>query len=341
MITFAAAILFTRSISSQSVCPGQDTSFSWPEQGKCYLDEPKARIFGRNDDGVHVFSWRDKQRTATDKMKKDECITFCAASGYSLAGVEFGNQCFCGSIKDLEEKKATEKDMKECQNEQYRCPKNKGEFCGSHNRMLVYKVPQYIDGQCYQDSDKRFFGGAADSGHAVNPSAVSFEKDSMTIEDCKDYCVDPSKNGKERAYPFAAVQYGKHCFCGTMEEYQAAQNKKIQSSRCDKKCSGNPAQNCGGSWTSNVYKTSAFVDDCPSSGTNNPGGDIVFNPSSLDVLLDGQIDQSVSLKLPEKPSENVTVTLQGSGKLLFNNQKLTKCRGHFFKVSIHIHSQQL
>ena len=87
-----------------------------------------------------------------------------------------------------------------------------------------------MNGQCFKDNEQRILDG----GH--------FESSNMTIENCLRYCSDGGFN-------YAGVQYSKQCFCGNTTPVEVASN-------CDRKCSGNKNQVCGGSWALNVYSIS-------------------------------------------------------------------------------------
>jgi len=50
---------------------------------------------------------------------------------------------------------------------------------------------------------------------------------------------------------YAGVQNGNQCFCGNSYGRYGVKSE----SDCNKKCSGNADQICGGSWRNNVYST--------------------------------------------------------------------------------------
>ena len=97
----------------------------------------------------------------------------------------------------------------------------------------------------------------------------------MSIESCIAHCAG-------KGYAYAAVQFGSHCFCGNTYGRQGA----LPRARCEEvRCSGNPNQWCGGSWSNDVYATSrvATPSPTPPAGTaqtgtydydiDRPGGD--------------------------------------------------------------------
>ena len=69
-----------------------------------------------------------------DDNCKDKCIQRCRGEGYSLAGMQFGNECFCGerSLSDLKKHKLEEQ---RCDK---KCPGDESETCGGYLTMNVY-----------------------------------------------------------------------------------------------------------------------------------------------------------------------------------------------------------
>ena len=65
---------------------------------------------------------------------KTQCIERCQKEGYILAGVQYGNECFCGEkvIKDLANAKIEEDKCNK------RCPGSPSEACGGYLTMNIY-----------------------------------------------------------------------------------------------------------------------------------------------------------------------------------------------------------
>ncbi|KAL5005776.1 hypothetical protein ScPMuIL_016934 [Solemya velum] len=60
------------------------------------------------------------------------------------------------------------------------------------------------------------------------------------------YCMETCS---EKGFKYAAVQYGRECFCGdTFGKYGAA-----PEAHCNNPCPNNPQLMCGGFWRQNVY----------------------------------------------------------------------------------------
>jgi hypothetical protein len=62
------------------------------------------------------------------------CISTCIAGGYSIAGVEYGVQCFCS---DFIHNGGTVTDLAECS---FQCSGNSEELCGASDRMSLYSI---------------------------------------------------------------------------------------------------------------------------------------------------------------------------------------------------------
>ena len=64
---------------------------------------------------------------------------------------------------------------------------------------------------------------------------------SMTAAACINEC-------RQRGFAYAGTQHGDQCFCGNNYGRSGPANN------CDMRCSGSPAEICGGSWANSVYK---------------------------------------------------------------------------------------
>ncbi|KAK8232248.1 hypothetical protein HDK90DRAFT_467432 [Phyllosticta capitalensis] len=111
-------------IPSYGVPTAQNTSLpgSWKYQG-CLID---------NVNQVRVFPNQiilSKNNTATN------CLTQCSTYGYDAGGMEYGDQCFCGSKSDVLAAKATLAPESDCS---FPCTGNVTTLCGAGNRISYY-----------------------------------------------------------------------------------------------------------------------------------------------------------------------------------------------------------
>ena len=108
---------------------------------------------------------------------------------------------------------------------------------------------------CYEDSfeDRILLGG------------VTKFKINNSVENCLRHC-------SETGFLYAGVQYGNECFCGNDRPDNGLKySPEEEKSKCDKKCSGNGEQKCGGYLTMNIYQTGVipFKPDPGSEGSRD------------------------------------------------------------------------
>ncbi|XP_078666203.1 uncharacterized protein LOC144908469 isoform X3 [Branchiostoma floridae x Branchiostoma belcheri] len=89
---------------------------------------------------------------------------------------------------------------------------------------------------CYKDTSDRLFPNAQLLGHS-----------SLTNALCRDHC-------RSGHFPYSATQYAEECFCGTRQNFQDL-GDPLPDSECDRRCTGNPDQFCGGEWRMSVFST--------------------------------------------------------------------------------------
>ncbi|KAJ3494780.1 hypothetical protein NLG97_g3855 [Lecanicillium saksenae] len=95
---------------------------NWKYEG-CYED---------NANQTHVFFW---QSFFPDVMTPKMCLDKCAEYGYMAAGLEYGQECYCGDPQNIVVKKSIKKDEKECN---VPCVGNSSAICGGGNRLSTY-----------------------------------------------------------------------------------------------------------------------------------------------------------------------------------------------------------
>lgn len=69
--------------------------------------------------------------TASDKMANEACAQFC--DGFAYFGTEYGGECYCGTALPQTSLEAPQGDCNML------CSGNSTEYCGSGNRLSVYK----------------------------------------------------------------------------------------------------------------------------------------------------------------------------------------------------------
>jgi len=169
------------------------------------------------------------------------CGDTCFQAGYSLAGVEYGDECYCGNAILYDYGSSEQCNMP--------CPGNPSNTCGGPDAMQVYSTGAgpyttpptsflltyngWQITECWEDENWHF-GGARTLPHIPHndPPAPS-----MTVEKCIDACAAST-------YTSAGLEYGQECWCGNVT-YPVGES--VPSFECNMPCNGNAAENCGGS----------------------------------------------------------------------------------------------
>ncbi|KAL2072787.1 hypothetical protein VTL71DRAFT_12130 [Oculimacula yallundae] len=187
----------------------------------CYIDQNGGRTLAVSKPSV---------------ASVEACISACSTSGYKYAGVEYGNECWCDNGIRAG---TTQIAAKNCL---MPCSGTPSQTCGGSNAIQIYSgtppsgatVPTTAGGFTYVDS------------YVDSPSArvLPFQQSlsSTTVANCVRAC---SLGG----YPFAGLEYGSQCFCGTTRL-----NNPVGGQSPNIPCTGNTALFCGGNNILQVYQ---------------------------------------------------------------------------------------
>jgi len=118
--TISGTEIITSTATSTSSAVGVATGLptSWEYKG-CWLDQQYGRILGY-------------QAPSVATLTVESCVQTCAALGYSIAGMEYFTQCYCGNSMINQAVTAPET---ECNTA---CGGNSAEMCGGGDRMSIY-----------------------------------------------------------------------------------------------------------------------------------------------------------------------------------------------------------
>ncbi|KAI0631805.1 hypothetical protein C8Q77DRAFT_1219134 [Trametes polyzona] len=193
----------------------------------CYVDNAFGRIFAN-------------QLPDNPAVTVESCIASCQSQNFTLAGLEFGVQCFCGNTL-IEGAVPGEEDT--CN---MACGGNSTEACGGPNRLSVYTstgnvvalpVPTPLNSSlpglweykgCIQEPN----------GARVFPYQ-SILTNNNTIEACLNLCA-------AFGFPAAGAEFGNQCFCGDITDVQNNSPGFVDPTLCNIPCSGDPIHLCGG-----------------------------------------------------------------------------------------------
>lgn len=209
-----------------------DPTTPWVYDG-CYNDPDGARVLP----AYHFES---------DTLSVASCQSTCETRGFSIAGVEYGRECWCASSIAAGSTKTSED---QCG---MTCASGSGQ-CGGSYAIGVYKkgtgttptdpdpTPDPTPGSwsylaCYHDPE---------SARLLNGYSYT-STTGMTPEACTSAC-------ESRSFKFAALEYGQECWCGSS---LASSATKANEADCSMPCSGQATAKCGASYIASVYTLS-------------------------------------------------------------------------------------
>lgn len=127
IITTSASSTTVSGSTTVSSSPTSSTTFpgstgiptGWVSDG-CWVDNVHGRIV--------QYEQPDNQQ-----LTVESCISTCAGMNYTVVGLEFGVQCFCGDM--IVNAGALAQNQGDCS---MQCAGNPSEICGAGNRMSIY-----------------------------------------------------------------------------------------------------------------------------------------------------------------------------------------------------------
>ncbi|KAH8590515.1 WSC domain-containing protein [Bisporella sp. PMI_857] len=242
------------SASTTTSAPPVSTDFpaGWTNQG-CWVDGVSGRILGN-------------QQPDSATMTLQSCSNICSNLGYNIAGMEYGQQCFCdnfiynGGVKAANEA--------ECN---MPCAGDPAQSCGAGGRMTIYSngTPQVFQPPGPQTSGlptgwvyKGCLEDNIPSNENPNEPLLTFpykiwDNLNNTPVSCIAQC-------QKFGFNAAGLEYGSQCFCGDVENINVASAPGVSSNpadtqyytrsrtplivpdaRCEAACTGDRQHLCG------------------------------------------------------------------------------------------------
>ncbi|KAJ6597228.1 glycoside hydrolase superfamily [Mycena vulgaris] len=235
--------LFQKTTAVQDTVP----TSGWTQTKACVVDT-SARIL----QGSHVSSSSNTPAS---------CQVTCAGQGFGIAGVQNGNECWCGSaiIGGIPSDAATS----DCN---VACAGDSLSKCGGSWRMQIYTAPASgtttttssttsstttttttttttsaatatstswaLSSACVVDTSARILQGSHVSSSSNTPTSCQFT------------CAG-------QGFLFAGVQNGNECWCGSA--IIGGTPGVALTSECNVACAGDSTSKCGGSWRMQLY----------------------------------------------------------------------------------------
>jgi len=224
---------------------------SWTSLG-CYSDNVAARTLGV---GMAV----------NGPLTVELCTQACFDANYSLSGVEYADECYCGSSLANGGAPTPAGDCNMA------CAGNSSESCGGPNRLNLYN---HTDSSPPPSSSRAIWAslGCYSDNVAARTLGVGMPVPGpLTIENCNNACF----NG---GYPLSGVEYSAECYCGSSFANGGAPTPPTD---CNMVCAGNSSEVCGGPNRLNVYNyTGTNLPTNPNPPPPPPGGGNVFPVTS-------------------------------------------------------------
>ncbi|KAL1646012.1 hypothetical protein SLS58_003432 [Diplodia intermedia] len=283
--TGSASSSTTRPASSSTArAPSASVPAGWELKG-CYVDSVNARA-------MNNLQPDDADQTV------ESCVNTCIGLGYSVAGMEYGVQCFCDNYL---RNGASEADSGDCS---MACPGDSSEKCGAGDRLSIWSND---DLKIYQPpaaqntslpGNWEYVGCLLDSATARTfPYELVLEQNN-TAENCLSQC---SKYG----YAHGGMEYGTQCYCGDASDIDAAGATLQDEADCNMGCSGNATYICGAGNRISYYR---WGGDDPLYVWDYPEGN---DAGEYSLLIGGVVIPLVSI--PARNGKVVFVEKFGTG----------------------------
>ncbi|KAI9449832.1 WSC domain-containing protein, partial [Lactarius psammicola] len=192
----------------------------WSSLG-CYTDDPSRPT-------LTSVGNRDQFN-----MTVENCVRFCDSRYNIYAGVENGEDCYCGNVTTVGSKSAPPKDCSS------KCVGDISETCGGSNRLNLY-----WNGEKYPLLNLPLFKRDSNDARVLTEQAPIGQYNT-SVEGCTDAC-------NARNYSLAGLEFAQQCWCDNSINNGGAQ---IDSTHCMLACSGNSSEICGGANSLVIYST--------------------------------------------------------------------------------------
>ncbi|KAF2815199.1 copper radical oxidase [Mytilinidion resinicola] len=230
--TTAASASATQAAASTSTKPVNTAlPTGWAYKG-CYIDGANGRIMLN-------------QEPDSSSNTVEDCVATCTGLGYSVAGMEYGAQCFCDDFVRNGGALTSDSDCS------MNCAGNANEKCGAGNRMSVYS-----DGplQVYQPpaTQTQNLNGSWEYQYCLYDDAEArtfpyqlILSENNTANNCLASC-------QKFGYEAGGMEFGDECYCG--DPADVLPGNQEDEADCNSVCTGNATYICGGGDRISYYK---------------------------------------------------------------------------------------
>ncbi|KAF7543009.1 hypothetical protein G7Z17_g11090 [Cylindrodendrum hubeiense] len=210
----------------------------WAYKG-CYIDPA-----GRAMDGA--------PGSPSSSNTPEKCIATCIANGFTVAGMEYSEECYCGNALNNGASKTSESDCN------MPCSGDATQLCGAGNRLSLYSkgdfiiFPVPVVKEDNLPGDWEYKGCVFDNGNPyvlewLYEDTATYASSNMTINTCLERC-------QRFGYSAGGVEYGRQCVCGDLGAVEARGDVFKADSFCSMPCPGDRNYTCGAGNHINYYE---------------------------------------------------------------------------------------
>jgi hypothetical protein len=211
-------------------------------------------------------------------MTLETCVSFCSSQGFSLAGLEYSQECRCDSA--LQGGASLSLVSGQCV---MPCGGNANEICGGPNAITLFSNPSVSPVSSVTPSSTTSTSSTAPAPTVALPAlpagwsiastpclaeatqggralaAASTSSPQMTTSMCLNYC-------QGQGYQYAGIEFSQECYCANALSNGASFS--ISSNSCSMKCSGDSSSICGGPDAISFYTNPSLAQPVSSSSSS-------------------------------------------------------------------------
>ncbi len=209
----------------------------------------------------------------------ESCIKTCVGLGYKVAGMEFGQQCFCDNFiyNGAAPTAAGNCNMP--------CPGNANEKCGAGDYLSIYHIGTLTAYQAPTAQKTNLPGSWTYQGcysDNVNGNRALFWQSILTNNNTATSCLSLCA---EYGFMAAGMEYGDECFCGEDSVLVGSGSTIQPETDCQVPCSGDGTYYCGGGARLSYYKWTGTPINVFHKPTGNAAGSYQFLVGGVVVPL--------------------------------------------------------
>ncbi|KAG7290140.1 hypothetical protein NEMBOFW57_000137 [Staphylotrichum longicolle] len=172
-----------------------------------------------------------------------DCESNCTTLGFTIWGLEYSGECYCGDSLAQGSFPAFSTDCNMA------CAGDPTAICGGPNRLSLYgssTTPPTVTPNPHPAVTTTQYEGCWTE--ATGPRALSgasaYSGSAMTLTDCGNYCLNSG-------FTWFGTEYSSECYCGNALDVTST---LVADTDCAMACSGAPGEVCGGPNRLSVYQ---------------------------------------------------------------------------------------